>query len=585
MNYTISSQDMIKAGHQYQQYLYYLSAGLFGAAIIYLIASNWFYFPNWIRLVLPQGLLILSCFFLYQYQSKTIIKESFGAIASLMLGLSLASYGQVYQTGADSYVLFLTWSLLLVFLIAMRITSAYVIFCITFLLAVILAGVQHNVDGYLVTSLVAIIILCLTLLADMLFPKSMPVLLIMQSILVIYSAIQVMVINNEVAGTVYIYRLIEFLVPALLAIYFYYRKENLLLSACLFILSIPITIHATDYLLSYLDLDSDLTFMIDAILILILGIIYTFILNKLFFSIPILSSLPMVLTTFIAAGFLIVFLHSIIPLQSAFIIGLILLSISYILIYFTKNEYILSMAYAITLASYGMILYSVTNKEILPILLLIILLISLFLRLNWFWNSLQAILLMFLSNDIYPNVLPIITALVLVYFLTYGFKYLQNQNIRRTLSSALLSYTFILFFSIFHSISPIDQYWLEIGYFKYSYIEAIFALIYLIGLYLSPLNLNRKTKLLIALLTILLLGFNGLSIVLVLTTLAFAVLFHDKLFIYLNIIAMVFLLWIEYYSMQSTFITKTIYMLWDSLLISLFAWGLNPFNTTNKVSE
>src|SRR5690606_28744139 len=41
------------------------------------------------------------------------IRQSMDTVAGLMLGLGLAVIGQVYQTGADSYLLFLLWSLLL----------------------------------------------------------------------------------------------------------------------------------------------------------------------------------------------------------------------------------------------------------------------------------------------------------------------------------------------------------------------------------------------------------------------------------------------------------------------------------------
>lgn len=88
--------------------------GLFGviflvASVVYLLAANWFGLPDWLKLALPAVIMFFSAL-LSVFTSKAM-QSILHTVCGFMLGLGLASIGQVYQTGADSSWLFIIWSL------------------------------------------------------------------------------------------------------------------------------------------------------------------------------------------------------------------------------------------------------------------------------------------------------------------------------------------------------------------------------------------------------------------------------------------------------------------------------------------
>ena len=64
------------------------------------------------------------------------------SICGLMIGLSLAVIGQIYQTGADSYLLFLLWSVLLFTVVISSEYRCIFPLCITSQLALFLFFIQ-----------------------------------------------------------------------------------------------------------------------------------------------------------------------------------------------------------------------------------------------------------------------------------------------------------------------------------------------------------------------------------------------------------------------------------------------------------
>lgn len=104
--YSWRNDDFVK-------YLQVLGFALIAVSILYLTAANWFMLPQFFQLAIPQLFLLLSAvasIFLVQHD---YLVQCLHTISGLMIGLSLAVIGQIYQTGADSYLLFLIWSILL----------------------------------------------------------------------------------------------------------------------------------------------------------------------------------------------------------------------------------------------------------------------------------------------------------------------------------------------------------------------------------------------------------------------------------------------------------------------------------------
>lgn len=86
-------------------------------ALVFFIAYNWLYLGKAGKFALVEGALVLTiaAFALLAYRRKfKLVQQLLLFIASIITGSLLALFGQVYQTGADTWQLFASWALLIV---------------------------------------------------------------------------------------------------------------------------------------------------------------------------------------------------------------------------------------------------------------------------------------------------------------------------------------------------------------------------------------------------------------------------------------------------------------------------------------
>src|SRR5690625_611504 len=121
---------------------YLLGISLILTGIIYFFAANWGYFDRIIKVSLSISLLIL--FYLIHFLLKRFIKHrpflsnwSLFA-ASIVFGGAVALIGQIYNSHADSYQLFLVW---LIPVLALAFMTRYIPF---YVLAFILANLRSE---------------------------------------------------------------------------------------------------------------------------------------------------------------------------------------------------------------------------------------------------------------------------------------------------------------------------------------------------------------------------------------------------------------------------------------------------------
>lgn len=94
-------------------YRFFLSAGLLLllSGIIFFFAYNWGSLHKFAKLGLVQtGMLGIAIALLVFKPSDFVLKLGLTAI-SVLVGISFAVFGQIYQTGADAYDFFLGWSI------------------------------------------------------------------------------------------------------------------------------------------------------------------------------------------------------------------------------------------------------------------------------------------------------------------------------------------------------------------------------------------------------------------------------------------------------------------------------------------
>ncbi len=90
-----------------------LGAGFFISGVFFFFAFNWQALHRFAKLgVLELGVVLAVGIAFWQTLERLPGKIALTA-AALLVGALFAVYGQIYQTGADSYQLFLTWALLI----------------------------------------------------------------------------------------------------------------------------------------------------------------------------------------------------------------------------------------------------------------------------------------------------------------------------------------------------------------------------------------------------------------------------------------------------------------------------------------
>lgn len=105
--------DRKRWGEFLETVLLILGAGALVSGIFFFFAFNWAGMHRFVKFgLLDAAILIVVAVAFWQGLERLSGKIALGA-AGLLVGGLLAVYGQVYQTGADSYQLFLYWALII----------------------------------------------------------------------------------------------------------------------------------------------------------------------------------------------------------------------------------------------------------------------------------------------------------------------------------------------------------------------------------------------------------------------------------------------------------------------------------------
>ena len=126
-------QPMYADKKQWKQFLsiFLLAAGVgfTVAGIIFFFAYNWEDLPKFAKLGIVQTLLVASVLLTVFTRWNILIKQIILTGATFLMGTLFAVFGQIYQTGADAYDLFLGWTLFtILWAFAIRFTPLWLTF-------------------------------------------------------------------------------------------------------------------------------------------------------------------------------------------------------------------------------------------------------------------------------------------------------------------------------------------------------------------------------------------------------------------------------------------------------------------------
>ncbi|WP_163835918.1 DUF2157 domain-containing protein [Spartinivicinus ruber] len=89
-----------------------LGTALVLSGVVYFFAFNWAKLTPLIKFSTVQIGLVSCLIAAYGYSLKKLAGQLFLLAATVLVGVFLAIFGQIYQTGADAYQLFMVWALL-----------------------------------------------------------------------------------------------------------------------------------------------------------------------------------------------------------------------------------------------------------------------------------------------------------------------------------------------------------------------------------------------------------------------------------------------------------------------------------------
>jgi uncharacterized membrane protein len=113
----LKSADIIPDRQHWLEFLDRILLGLgillLLSGIVFFVAANWNILGKFGHFALLEGLLLTGILISWRLGTQSLAGQAAIIASSLLVGILLALIGQTYQTGADSWELFLPWTLLI----------------------------------------------------------------------------------------------------------------------------------------------------------------------------------------------------------------------------------------------------------------------------------------------------------------------------------------------------------------------------------------------------------------------------------------------------------------------------------------
>ncbi|ENW23829.1 hypothetical protein F925_02797 [Acinetobacter lwoffii NCTC 5866 = CIP 64.10 = NIPH 512] len=566
------------------QILQIIGLALIAVSIVYLLAANWWMLPKFVQLFMPQVLLLGSALLSVHFAAREKLRQSLDTVSGLMLGLSLAVIGQIYQTGADSYQLFLLWALLLLPWLYRPNIGVFALFCVVSQLALYFYFKQ---SFWLVRAETAYL-LSLNLLTGLsliyalrYYPVLRYLLIAVVVLISVFSMFRFIDSNS-------IWYLASVLVLALLfSAYFYTRQQQLETSLLVAGLALSFSILIFDLTDQYLQ-NSAAGLLVLALLIFGWFAAISALLIKLLPQSR-FSVIPLALGAWIAGVILAMLLLTYWESLSI-LMGLIFIGIAWWLIHSKPSVFLRQLAYCLWVCGQAAVLI---HTELLTDSLLLIWLIqigitllSIMNRMHWLVLLLQLLLAHALGIAVLIEQHPfshdhrLITWIML---LNYSVLTVALLTARHWLASAYAKSVNLWMISIL-AATAIFQCLLQFGVAQHLhprgideaivfYILPAVWLLSFIGIHLKQFSLTPLW--LIPAVGILLIALGYFEIFIILVLMAWAMVNQQRLMQALLVLLLIFWLWLLYYNLGLSFLFKSVSIFASGLLVLLLAYVLS----------
>lgn len=576
---------------KFVQHLQIFGFSLIAISILYLVAANWFMLPQSIQLATPQLLLLLSALSSVFLVKNDSLIQCLHAISGLMIGLSLAVIGQIYQTGADSYLLFLIWSVLLLPWLYRSNIGIFLMLCIVSQIALFLFfkqtfwGDESPTVFLLSIHLLALLqfLFCLRY-----YPKIRYLFIIWFAVLSVWSMLTFLYMDK---GWVYLICSLSLLSIAF--VYFYKKNDQLCSVLSAVALGITFTLIIVKWLDTLFRQSEIMGLLIIAVIIFAWFALITFLLIKLIPNNR-FNNIPLAVGAWIS-GIVLSSLMLTFWDNFSLIMGIVFVAFAAYILKIKQNLFLRQLAYCLFVAGLVAILFHTYDliEEVYPLLLIqiIALVLAYWVRTHWFFVFVQLLALYALGvamiwqdNAVHfwvGNVENFAYLTLLTYVFYMGLLWIQKiqpQQYQRSLMLSNLAMTiFVVGFYAF------------LGKSEFADIHPIPVLTYGLPIVWCVcfifLHIHNQFNLLaqgvLAVFGAVLIYYGYFEIFIVLAVLSWALMKKDKVTYAFALLVFIVILWCLYYSLDLTFLVKSLSIFISGTSLLLLSLCLMRFK--NKV--
>ena len=570
------------------QHLSILGFALIATSIMYLVAANWLMLPHWAQLLIPQSLLLLSAVASIFLSKHDFLVQTFHTICGLMMGLSLAVIGQIYQTGADSYLLFLVWSVLLLAWLYRYNIGVFLLFCVISQIALFLFFKQT----FWGEQFPILFIVVLNILIGLQFYFCLKYYSKLRYIFIlcmsIFSIWHMWLFLHERGGIAY---LISSLFLLSISLFYFYKKKDQLCSVLSAVgLGVVLTLCIVDAVSNLFSNSEIFQLFFIALVIFAWFALISYLLVK---ALPNsrFNMIPLAVGAWIA-GLVLASLMLTFWENFSLIMGLLFVFIAIYILKKKQSLFLRQLAYCLFIAGQVAFLFhlGILIEEIFPILLLQIgfLVLSYFLRMHWFFIFMQllgtyavgfATILnlndAFKTDDFSENLSYIVLLKYLFFVLVLCISKIMPSQYQR---SVLLAILMIILYSVFFEFVVSNFIGLAVQHHSVLFygLPVIWFTFFVCLFLLKQLNIYALI-ILTAFATVFIV-YGYFEIFIVLSILAWAIQRQDKLIYGFSLTCLVFLLGFLYYNLQITFLVKSASIFLSGLSILALAYLLNKLS-------
>lgn len=574
------------------QHLHIFSYVFIAVSILYLIAANWLMLPDSIQLAIPPVILLVTAWFSTKDTLSDGVRQTLHSVCGLMIGLSLAVIGQVYQTGADSYLLFLIWTLLLLPWLYRPNIGIFALICITSQLTLFLFFKQT----FWSEKFPYLYLIALNLLSLIEFWVCIKKYRALRFVFIAWFAVISIIGMIQYLSNENIPYLISAFFSGIIVFYYFFKKDDQLCASLMAaVLGVTATIWLVDGINNLFKDSNEFIFLLIAGIIFIWFALISYLLIKIFRQSR-FYVIPLAIGAWLAglslAAFTLVFWKAI-----SLVIGVVFVGLAFILLKKSQSYFFRQFVYCLFISGQTAFLFHLGSEtdQILWVLIaqIIILCISYFLKPHWFFILIQMlatygiafIYLLQLDHSLWSiHSTQTYLNLTLLSYLVFSLVLLpKRESIALYERSIFLCVLVVIlvasFFNTFMGLVPensIDQ---------QLWVLYLLPVVWL--LCFSVLHLYRQLKALtffaFLIFGVLLIVLGYFEIFILLIILTWALKKKDYIVYGVSLTVFVFVFWQLYYNLQITFLAKSASIFISGIVLLALSWLLQRENKNDLV--